>query len=317
MHSSGVCAIVAPMRLGLVGLSWAMVLGLSVASGGCREGQKASGTTGTASSREPVLKVADNDQQPVISEGDRVVVESGEATFWAGKVTKVDEAEITYEYGSNKSSSKAPKEKVYVVVANHKTNAKAGDHAICQTGATSWNPCLIKAINNGVYVATDQWGKDHNLGASEILLPNAGTKKNIGDTLAEAAKHRGFIEAAKGSGAPMRPEGWIPRPGDDVVAMFTASSWYGGRIRRVTPTKVQIAWDDKTTPSERNHDEVAPKPSDKQEISPGQFVLARPAKGTLWDFHRVETVEDESVVVVDKDGNKRTVKTSDLIPLGK
>jgi hypothetical protein len=247
--------------------------------------------------------------------GDQVVVEVEAASFWSGKVTNVKGSEVTYEYGSNRSKRKATRDTVYVLAPRHVTVARSGDYAVCRTGHASWSPCTIKDVIGAMYTAEDQWGKVHNLGASDIIAPREPTRDNVKAKLEGQANDRVFLDAARAAGAPQRPEGWTPQPGDDVVALFEGSSWYGGRVRRVTPNKVQVAWDDNSKPSDRDYDEVAPKPETPQQVSVGQYVVARPRSGSLWDYYRVDSVEGDKVVLVDKNAAKRSVKTRDVLPL--
>lgn len=245
--------------------------------------------------------------------GDSVVVESEEASFWSGRVVQVEGSKVVYEYGSGPSKGEAERDKVYAVEAS--SGVKDGDFVICQTGPGMWNGCLVKRVNGGAYVAEDCWGKPYNLTASQVIVPSSEARARIETKHHEASKPREFLKAAKGAGDPWRPEAWSPRPGEDIVAKFTDSSWYGGRIRRVTPTKVHIAWDDRMPPSERDYGDVAPRPSKPVTVQEGQYVIGRPRKGAKWDYFLVETVDDKGVLLVDKDGEKKKVKKRDVIPL--
>ncbi len=256
------------------------------------------------------------DQRAEIREGQKVIVESGTATYWSGIVVKVGDPKVTYRYGTNDSTGEADRNRVYVVPPGHQTVARADDVAVCDAAPEGWVPCLVKRVDGGKYLVDDVHGNTRTLVSSKIIVPNEGARARLRAKLDEAFEHRDFVRAARAAGPPRLPEGWTPRPGDDVVAKFTDASWYGGRIRRLTPTKIHIAWDDKSSPSERNHDEVAPKPEKAQDVREGQYVLGRPRKGTRWDYHRVERVDDRGVVIVDKDGRKRKVRKSDVVPLG-
>lgn len=251
-----------------------------------------------------------------IQVGDHVVVESEEASFWSGRVVQADGSKVVYEYGSGPSKGEAEMDKVYAVEASASMEAKEGDFVICQTGPGTWNGCLIKRVNGGAYVSEDGWGNPYNLTASQVIVPSSEARARIESKHHAGSKSREFLKAAKEAGDPWRPEGWSPRPGEDIVAKFTVASWYGGRIRRVTPTKVHIAWDDRMPPSERDYGDVAPRPSKPLAVREGQYVIGRPRKGAKWDFFLVEAVDDKGVLLVDKDGEKKKVKKRDVIPLG-
>lgn len=271
--------------------------------------------------QEPVLEVVEEGGAGSPSEvrfaaGDSVVVENEEGSFWAARVVREEGSKIVYEYGSGQSKGEAERDKVYAIGARAETVAREGDFAICQVGPGTWNGCLVKRVNGGAYVAEDFWGKPFNLTVSQVIVPSSETRARIESKHREASKPREFLKAASAAGDPWRPEGWSPRPGEDIVAKFTDSSWYGGRIRRVTPTKVHIAWDDRMPPSERDYGDVAPRPSKPIAIREGQYVIGRPRKGARWDFFLVESVDDKGVLLVNKDGEKKKVKGRDVIPLG-
>ncbi|MDZ4064931.1 MAG: hypothetical protein U1E22_09730, partial [Coriobacteriia bacterium] len=251
-----------------------------------------------------------------IAAGDSVVVENEESSFWSARVVRVDGSKIVYEYGSGQSKGETEQDKVYAVGAGSASVAGEGEFAICQTGPGAWNGCMIKRVNGGAYVAEDFWGKSYNLTVSQVIVPRSEARGRIESKHREASKPREFLKAASGAGDPWRPEGWSPRPGEDIVAKFTDASWYGGRIRRVTPTKVHIAWDDRMPPSERDYGDVAPRPSKPIAVREGQYVIGRPRKGAKWDYFLVESVDDKGVVLVNKDGEKKKVKQRDVIPLG-
>lgn len=292
-----------------------IVTGLVLVLSACDKDEKQNGQPVAAPSASAPTR-ATTDHRHAIAEGDAVVVESGDATYWEGKVVKVESEQVTYEYGTNRSTGEAPRDRVYVVTQGHRTVAQEGDVAICKTGPASWNPCEVKRVADATYMAEDASGKTHTLSASEIVVPNEGGKARLLERFEAASKHRDFLRAARSAGPPRRPDGWTPKPGDEVVAKFTDASWYGGRIRRLTPHRIHIAWDDKSAPSERDYGEVAPKPETASEVEVGEYVLGRPRRGTRWDYYHVESVDDTGVLLVDKDGRKRRVRKSDVIPLG-
>ncbi|PIE05554.1 MAG: hypothetical protein CSA75_04135, partial [Sorangium cellulosum] len=253
----------------------AVVVALALVAFGCDK-DPTTPSTPEASPSESTVARRGSDQIKEVKVGDLVVVESGKANFWEGKVLRVEGSTVVYEYGVNRAKGEAEIHRVYVLKEGRQTAAKTNDMAVCKTGPAAWNACEIKRLERGVFVADDVWGKAHELNALDVIFPNEATRGRIKEKLGRASGHRDFINAAKAAGLPRKPEGWQPRPGDDIVAKFTDSSWYGGRIRRLTPTKIHVAWDDKSKPSERNHEQVAPKPKEAFEVREGQYVLGRP-----------------------------------------
>jgi hypothetical protein len=256
------------------------------------------------------------DQAAELKIGDEIIVESGKASFWKGKITKIEANRVTYEYGSSKSSDTADKGDVYVVEgADHKGIEKAGDHVICKTGSSYWGPCIVKSVNGPVYVCEDASGNSHNLSAPDVILPKPATQANIKERIERDARHRAFLAAAKAAGKPATPANWKPKPGADVVALFAGTTWYGGKVTKVG-SKVTVQWDDKSSPSERDPADVAPKPTGAQKVAVDQYVIVRPTGGSnRWEFHKVEKVEGASVVVADQDGKTKTVSNKDVSPI--
>lgn len=248
---------------------------------------------------------------------DLIVIETDDATFWQGTVVKVVDETVTYAFGSNNSLSEAPIDKVYRIDESAlTTSVRAHDYAICRTGPTVWNPCQVVSVQGSQLQAHDLYGKTHELKAADVLTPRADTLKRIEALAKTHAEHRSFIEQARATGSPKRPEGWDPKPGEDVVALFGETSWVGGRIRKVTPTLIQVAWDDKRPASSRKYDEVVPQPASAQQVEPGQYVLVRPKKGAEWTYHRVHSVDGRRITVTDQEGKQRQVTSRDVILLG-
>lgn len=257
------------------------------------------------------------DQVEDVKVGDEVVVESGKASFWKGKITKVEGNKVTYEYGSNKSTETVDKGDVYVVGnPDHKGVEKPGDYVICRTSTSYYGACVVKSVTGSVYVCEDSSGSSHNLSAADVILPKPATQANIKDRIDKETKHRNFLAAAKAAGKPARPAGWKPRPGADVVALFAGSTWYGAKVTKVAGNKATVQWDDKTSPSDRNFDEVAPKPTGAQKVAAGQYVILRPTGSSArWEFAKVDKVDGTSVVVLDQDDKSKTVNNKDLSPI--
>jgi hypothetical protein len=253
--------------------------------------------------------------RPEVSVGDTVVVESGDATFVSGRVVKVADG-VTYEHGPRKATAQSPNDRVYPVASDQPSKVNVNDFAVCKTAPHTWTGCLVKGERQGGLEVEDALGKSYELPTTDVLALRVEARERIGRKHKEMADHRDFFAAVSRAKQPARPEGWVARPGDEIVARHDDGTWRGGRIRRLTPTKVHVSWDDKSPLSERDPAEVAPKPKKAQDVQPGQMVLARPRKGTVWDFFRVESVDGKGVVIVDRDGASRKARKSDVIPFG-
>lgn len=287
------------------------LLGL-VLTNGCSKDKPADQVSSAPSSS---ATAAPTKPAPEVAVGDMVVVESGDASFVSGRVVKVAEG-VTYEHGPRKATAQSPKDRVYPVASDRASKVNANDFAVCRTAPNTWTGCLVKRERQGVLEVEDALGKSYELTTKEVLALREEARERIGLKHKEMADHRDFFAQVSRAKQPARPEGWEARPGDEIVARHDDGSWRGGRIRRLTPTKVHVSWDDKSPLSERDPAEVTPKPKKAQDVKPGQMVLARPRKGTVWDFFRVESVDGKGVVIVDRDGGSRKARKSDVIPFG-
>ncbi len=286
-------------------------LGLALASG-CKKDKPVDPVSVAPSATAPA---ALPEPAPQLSVGDAVVVESDDATFVSGRVIKVAE-QVAYEHGPRKATAQSSKDRVYLVVPTPGSEVNVNDFAVCKTTPTTWTGCLVKREGQGVLEVEDALGKAYELPTTDVLSLRKEAQERIGRKYKDMADHRDFFAAVSRARRPVRPEGWEARPGDEIVARHDDGTWRAGRIRRLTPTKVHVSWDDKSPLSHRDPAEVAPRPKKPQEVEPGQMVIARPRRGTVWDFFRVQSVDDKGVVIVDRDGASRKARKGDLIPLG-
>jgi hypothetical protein len=250
--------------------------------------------------------------------GDDIIVENGKAMFLPGKVARVEPNTIGYMLGVGTTMLEASRSSVYAIRPGHEAKEQPGDYVICRAAGRFWRACRVKSITGSLFVCEDDDGGTLNLAPDDVILPRAATQTNIKERLEKNAARRDFLKAASEAGKPLRPAGWQPKAGQQVVASFV-SSWNGGTVTKVAGGTVTIAWDDKSRASERPVEQVVPKPGGPQAVKPGGFVLVRPpaSYSHRWAYGRVQSVAAPAVVVANEDGEQRTVKDTDVIPIGR
>ena len=246
--------------------------------------------------------------------GENVLVEKEDGQFVQGRVVK-DGDPITVEYGGRKTKIRVSDDRVYGL-GSRAAAVTINDFAACKTAPDTWVGCLIKQVASGRVEVEDAQGKTYDLAEGDVVGLREETRRRIGQKHKELSEHRDFFAAMNQQTRPYQPPGWEPKPGDEVVARHEDGSWRGGRIRRITPTNVHVSWDDKSPLSIREAREVTPKPKKPQDVQPGQMVLARPRKGSVWELYRVQSIDAKGVLIVDQDGRSRKARKSELIEFG-
>lgn len=290
-----------------VKLIWEIVAVFACFVGGCTEKSSERASIGSAApSSSSVVQPLDI--------GDMVIVESGSANFIEAKVVRVDGDRIGYEYGTRKTAGEA---KLHSVMALREGRAAPvdGQRLICRTALQNWNCCVVKGLSGPKFMVEDEWGKPHTLELSDLVIAPPTIEKNIGIRLERAAKNRAFLEAVKASGKPYRPEGWKPRKGDLVIALFAGEAWYQAKVISVDDKKLRVLWEDQFSPSDRSYDEVAPRTGKRPSAVAESFVLVRPSSGTRWEPWRVESVAKKTLILVDREDRKKNVSPADVIPI--
>jgi hypothetical protein len=82
--------------------------------------------------------------------------------------------------------------------------------------------------------------------------------------------------------------------GDTVVAKWSGDSFYEGKVESIDGSRVRIAWNDKSTPSQVDMVDVysLPKSGAQPDVKEGSIVLAKRSSGTYWNGAEVTSVSD-------------------------
>ncbi len=193
---------------------------------------------------------------------------------------------------------------------------RAGDLAICASRPAHWEPCRITRLDGSRIDAVDARDRTLHLARPSVLAPTAFTRLDLQRYFERTHRRRAFSRAAAAAGRPIAPRGWRPEPHQHVLALHD-SRWYSATIHEVDDDVLRVRWRADSRISGLPWDSVVPAPPEKRAIHRGDFVLARPTSLALpWQPVRVIAVGADGVEVSDIDGDHRTLRPSDVMPLG-
>ena len=283
------------------------------------------GTTGSATATSAAA----------IEVGSDVVVARGELSFVQGTVTAIVGEQVAVRASAAPSASDDGGAPASLSVSRDRVwplaglaPARAGGVAICRLdhhpgSAPSWQPCRVQTIARAVRVR-DARATEHTLASSRVLVPDERTVAALTGYLDREARHHAFDEAFAAAGAPRPPAGWVAAAGDEVVARFVDSSWYGAEVLEVATDKGKVrvrwdggTWDDQDVPLA----DLVPRPPARgsapaSQLRPGQFAIAPPQQVSgRWEPLRVVAVRGDSVTVESRDGAEVDRKPTDLLPV--
>lgn len=278
-----------------------------------------------------------------LAPGTPVVAAVTTVSFRAGTVVRSDDQQVTIALASPSDTAEGTagsalprqtvkREAVWPIVSldahavTRETAKQGGEHGICKVEITgragaspAWHACEITGGAGGKLRVRDAYGNRHTVAPDEVVLPDPPVREGIATYLATEKRHREFDEAIDKAGRPHRPPEWDPTEGQRVVVHFVGPSWYGGEIleHKRDKRKVRVrydggTWDDR----DLSPLEVAPVPSTALPVRVGGYALVRPDEPTeRWEPVRVERVEGDTVVGVDRDDVERRIPNDRLIPL--
>ncbi len=192
----------------------------------------------------------------------------------------------------------------------------AGDLAICSPRAGHWEPCRIRSAQGAGIDAVDGDGGALHLTDSKVLAPTALTLLDLQRYFELARQRLAFSKAAAAAGRPMAPRSWHPEPHEQVLALHD-SRWYSATIHEIDDDVLRVRWRADSRISELPYDAVVPSPPYSHGLHRGDFVLARPTSLAMpWQPAKVVGASTDSVDVSDIDGERRTLRPADVVPLG-
>lgn len=247
--------------------------------------------------------------------GDTVVAKWASGSFYEGKVESLDgnKAKVKWNDGSNPSD--VDMSDVYMIPeSGAKPDVKAGDMVLAKVQSNSyWSGAEVTEVKGDVYVVKAVGSSSAtNLDGNKIIKVTPATAATFKDKV----DSNDFLKEAQAKN-PTAPDGYKPKKGDKVVALWATNSWYSGKVNDISGDKVSVAWDDGSKPSDADMDKVMPAPNASNTKMPesGQHVLAKPESGSRWQYGKVTEVKADSIVIKNSRGENRTLKMGDFIPL--
>lgn len=250
-----------------------------------------------------------------IEVGDTVVAKWASGSFYEGKVESMDDSKVKVKWNDGSSPSDVDMSDVYMIPgADSKPDVKVGDMVLAKVQSNSyWSGAEITEIKEDVYVvkavgSTSTKNVDPNK-IIKVMPATAATFKDKVDS-------NDFLKEAQAK-KPSAPDGYKPKKGDKVVALWASNSWYSGKVNKVEGDKITVAWDDGDDPDEVDLENVMPYPNASNTKMPeaDQYVLSKPESGVRWQYAKVVEAKSDSVVVKNSRGENRTLKADGIIPL--
>lgn len=258
---------------------------------------------GEAASKEAVPKV-----------GDTVVYKFSKQGYVEGKVEKIEGSRYEIKYGT--STNKVESVDVHALPkAGEKASIQAGDVVVTRVRDAYWPGSIVKSVSPDVIeIEVIENG-------NSMSVPHEKVIKVSPSSAAEFKKYAGevgFMKDAK-SKRPKAPAGYRPKPGERVVAEWSAGAWWVGEVVSVSGDKAKLKWPASFPESELAFDKVMPYPKAATSTTlpkQGDFVLVRPAddKGQ-WHYAQVTSVSGQTAEVKLADGKTRPVKADEYLAL--
>ncbi len=294
-------------NLGLLLILSIFVFGCNFTSGTKTEEGTTEKTEGTTTEKK--------EESAKVEVGDTVVAKWSSGSFYEGKVESLDgnKAKVKWNDGSNPSD--VDMSDVYSIPeSGAKPDVKQGDMVLAKVQSNSyWSGAEVTEVKGDVYVVKAVGSSSTtNLDGNKIIKVTPATAATFKDKV----DSNDFLKKAQAK-SPKAPNGYKPKKGDKVVALWATNSWWSGKVNNISGDKVSVAWDDGSKPSDIDMDKVMPAPNASNTKMPEaeSHVLAKPQSGSRWQYGQVTEVKSDSIVIKNSRGENRTLKMGEFIPL--
>lgn len=272
------------------------------------------GASATAGCKKPLESTADAGKDESLKRGDRVVVEVAAAQFIEGQVLDVVGNELQVQTSQSEETVVVAVPDAYGLPGRRGAYA-SGDLVVCSPEPEQWHPCrVISVAASGVVAATGD-GQQHRVEPSRVLVPSPVTKLNLERYFERAEQRAQFAAHVRAAGLPRPPPGWHPAPREPVLG-YRQQGWYAATIEEIEDDALHLRWTADGRVTMLSYRYVIPEPPYVPGVVRKQLALARPPGGLgAWQPVRVVSVTGDGVVVVDVDGERRSLAQRDLVPL--
>ena len=227
------------------------------------------------------------------SVGDTVVARWGSTSWAEGKVESIDKDEAKIVWTEDASKSSVELKDVFLKPASGATaNVRPGDYTVVKGVGNWWQEAEIREVTGGVIKAKSVYYNEVlNLSPDKVLTVSPTVAEDIKD----AAEQQNFLTKAQ-EHFPLPPADYKPKAGDRVLAPWTQTSWYPGKVKAVSGDKVTINWEAGMRADEVALEKVVPFPSAENSPTPatGDYVLLKPSGGA-WTYGQVTSVSGSTV----------------------
>lgn len=247
--------------------------------------------------------------------GDHIVIEQTAAEFFEARVLSVEGQTLQVQTSDGGEFRHVQTSDAYLLPpAPH--SFSGGDLAICSPRPDHWQPCRVQRVRAERIDAVDGTGSALHLPRSRVLAPTALTRLDLRRYFERTHRRQAFSRAAAAAGRPAPPKGWRPQPHEHILALHDAR-WYSATIHEIDDDALRVRWRADSRVSELPYDSVVPAPPYNHELHRGDFVLARPTSlAAPWRAVEVVAANANAVQVADIDGDHRTLRPADVVPLG-
>ena len=287
-------------------ISLSMFVSCSILKGGRAESVKSEKNTekNTEQKNKPAVEI----KKPSV--GDTVVARWGSTSWAEGKVESVgkDEAKIVWTEDSSKSDVEL-KDVFLKPGPDAQINVKTGDYTVVKGVGNWWQEAEIKEVGGSVIKAKFIYSNEVvNLSAEKVLVISPTVAEDIKD----AAQQQNFLAKAQ-EHFPVVPADYKPKTGDRVLAPWTTTSWYPGKVKSISAEKVLIAWEAGMTPDQVTIDKVIPFPTAENSQAPAvsDYVLLKPSGGS-WTYGQVTSVSGSTIEAKTVDSTRNAASTGYL-----
>jgi hypothetical protein len=280
----------------------ALLLGVLLA---CKSGDSGQGNQATPNASA-------TPQKATLAVGSTVVGRWSGLSFYEGNVKALDGNRPTVAWTDGSEPSAVDPGEVFLIPeVGHDPKVSVGDHVLARRGSGSrWNGARVTSVSaDTVGVAYVEGGRGDVAPHQVIGLP-----RHLQKEFADNAAKRDFLAEAQ-SKRPPRAVGFRPQVGQRVLGVW-GTTWYSGVVRTAGATKAKIAWDDGTSPSSVEYDQVAPFPAGESRLaSTNDLVLVKPQSGHNWVFGKVTRIEESSAFVQLETGTERQLSKAEYVIL--
>jgi hypothetical protein len=253
--------------------------------------------------------------------GDRVVVESAQASFVEATVVATTRDRVRLQMGPGGELVEQSLSNVYPIgsraVPTSPSGAatlREGDYGVCRMPDGRWRGCRVESMGPLIKTIDDE-ATPAELQTGEVLRASAVTELNVRQRFERNAKRRAFRDGAKTAGHPRTPTNWHPALNERVIAERDGS-WMGAQIKGMRRGAVRVQWDSDHRLSEMPPGAISPEPPFEFAPTVGVYVLTRPSGGArTWAVMRIEAAGTMTLVLSDEVGERFETNIRDVVPL--